>query len=156
MSIQLSYKHLAQPIIPYEKMKTIKGNVQSILRHHKSSDILTLKTSEGEKKLFGKFYKVSSELLNKDIKIWYSSQFRDFQFQDYIHYIEINKKAFKRKRSYQERKLERNFRWLAIKDFLIVAIISILILWIGNRKELPIHRLNRLKRYKFKMKKNQH
>lgn len=141
------------PPLPLEKMHTQEGLIKSITERKKMHDLLILEIKNNKYREFGVFESRNQGLflvLNKKVKVWYSRGFSSlYTTHDIIHEVTIEGKSVMRHPYDYKRSLEvnRSFQNFAKYSFYL-ALFSVLMIWIPNRKELPIHRLNRMKLYK--------
>ena len=141
------------PPLPLEKMHTQEGLIKSITERKKMHDLLILEIKNNKYIEFGVFESRNQGLfllLNKKVKVWYSRGFSSvYTTHDIIHEVTIEGKSVMRHPYDYKRLLEvnRSFQNFAKYSFYL-AIFSVLMIWIPNRKELPIHRLNRMRLYK--------
>jgi hypothetical protein len=141
------------PPLPLEKMQTQEGIIQSIIDRKKMDGLLVLKTKNNEDKEFA-IENVSEEeptaLRNKEVKIWYSRGFSSLYTIDNIVYeITVNGKSIREYPYNYKRVLEVNKSFQNFAKYCFYTVLfSILMMWIPNRNELPIHRLNRMKLHK--------
>jgi hypothetical protein len=87
---------------------------------------------------------------NKPVKIWYSRGFSSlFTIENRIYEVTIDgKSVLKYPYDYKRYlEVEASF-WNFTKYSFYLTLFSALMIWIPNRKELPIHRLNRMRLYK--------
>ena len=147
--------YISTPAIPLNKMQISEGKVQAIYLNKKSSDKLVLETENGNKKIFATSMneQIKEKLLGEKIKVWYFNVYRIFHFEDTIYQIYINNKPLNKHWNYSYKIHKENKKQMMhlIIKLLIGVLLSIFFLWFFNRKELPIHRLNRIK-YKRRMK----
>lgn len=137
--------------ISLEKMQTETGTIESIQLRKSMKDILVLKIGHNKQVVYAinSSQKEAKLLLHKKAKVWYTKGWSSvFSVENIIYDITINGKSIREYPYDYKRHLESN------KDFLnfglaciYIAFFSLFIIWIQNRKELPVHRLYRLKRY---------
>ncbi len=140
---------LIYPPLPLEKMITEKGIIKSIVLRKKMRDLLILTTEDGKDKKFG-FASFAGEvdtLPNQSVKVWYARGMSSAYTVDNIIYeiTKDGKTIRKYPYDYEHRLETRKSFWSFAKYCLYIALFSLSMIWIGNRKELPIHRLGRIK-----------
>jgi hypothetical protein len=139
------------PPLPIEKMHTQEGVIKSISKRKKMDDLLVLEINNNKNREFAVFrdYGLFSGL-NKKVKVWYSRGFSSiYTIDDIIYEVTINGKSIKKHPYDYKRYLEGDASsWNFTKYSFYTVVFSLLMIWIPNRKELPIHRLNRMRLYK--------
>lgn len=138
------------PPLPLEQMQTSEGLVKSIAFRKKTDDLLVLETASGKQENYA--FRTSEEqkerLLNKKVKLFYTKGFSDlFTINNRIYQIEKDGSVLGHAYSYEKALANNKSFWNFTKNSFIVFFISAFIIWFPNRKERPIHRLNRLKKY---------
>ena len=144
--------YYSYPAIPPNKMKTIEGTVETISFNRSGPDTITLTKNDGTiKKVYSSIDKdIQSRLLGKHVQVWYASHFNVFYFYDKVYQLYVDEKPFiKYGRewvySYEKHLKNKKIQFDDMLDtFAKIAVFSFII-WFLNRKELPIHRLNRVK-----------
>jgi hypothetical protein len=149
-SLFVNVGSLVYPPLPLEKMQTKDGVIKSIVLRKKIDDLLILNMKNGKDDKFA-FRNASVEeanfLLNKEAKVWYHRGWSSgFSIDDIIYEITLDGKSIRKYPYDYERYIETNIlSWNFTKYCFYIVLFSALMIWIGNRKELPIHRLNRIK-----------
>lgn len=141
------------PPIPLEKMQTQEGTIKSIVERKKMDGLLVLEIKNNKEREFA-IRNISEEepisLQNKAVKVWYSRGFSSlYTIDDIIYEITVNGKSVRGYPYNYKRSLEVDIStWNFTKYCFYTVLFSILMMWIPNRNELPIHRLNRMKLHK--------
>lgn len=145
----INLTHLVYPPIPLEKMITEKGIIKSIVKRRKMDDLLILTTEDGKDKEFAFISWTGEEktLLNQSVRVWYSKGMSSAYTVDNIIYeLTRNGKTIRKyPYDYEHRLGTQKSAWVFTKYCLYTTLFSLLMIWIGNRKELPVHRLGRIK-----------
>lgn len=138
------------PPVPLEKMQISEGIVKSIVFRKKMDDLLVLETPSGKREHYA-FITSKEEveiLLNNKVKFFYSKGFSSlFTIDNRIYQIVKDGKIVLPAYSYESALAYRKVTWNFVKNSFLVFLVSAFIIWFPNRKERPIHRLNRLKKY---------
>lgn len=142
---------LVYPPLPLEKMQTETGTIESIHLRKSMKDILVLKIDQNKQVVYAinSSQKETKQLLHKKAKIWYHRGWSSgFSIDDIIYEITLDGKSIRKYPYDYERYIETNIlSWNFTKYCFYIVLFSALMIWIGNRKELPVHRLNRMRRY---------
>ncbi|MBU0631801.1 hypothetical protein KKA17_04080 [bacterium] len=149
-SLFVNLGSLVYPPLPLEKMQTKDGVIKSIVLRKKIDDLLILSTKDGIDEKFAIRNASAQEaksLLNKEAKVWYHRGWSSgFTIDNIIYEITLDGKSIRKYPYDYERYLETNMlSWNFTKYCFYIVLFSALMIWIPNRKELPIHRLNRIK-----------
>jgi len=154
LSFLVYLQGFSYPDLPLKKMETMNGTIKSITLRRKMTDLLVLTAENGKDVSFSiRAYKDELKTLpNKEVKIWYQTGWSSvFSIDDIIKEITIKNKSIRPyPYKYDGALNSREGLDTFIKYCFYIGLISGLIIWFPNRKELPIHRLNRMKRYKKK------
>ncbi len=144
--------HIENQPIPIEKMKTKIGIVKSVNLNKKVSDTLILQISDGKNQAFSVSLdeERKKRILGQKVKIYYADGWNSaFTKDNMIYEILMNGRTINKKKYNHTRRVKTNsslFKF-SINSFYF-AFFSLFMMWILNRKELPIHRLNRMRLYK--------
>lgn len=145
--------YLIYPPLPLEKMQKQQGVIESVVIRKKMDDLLILRNSNGVQESYAyRLYGSDNKYLDQNVTVFYSKGFSSLFSMDNIIYQIITNDThtildplpYDYERVLQ---LQRSF-WKFTKYCFYVAIFSAFMIWIFNRKELPIHRLNRMKLHK--------
>lgn len=146
------YIHLTRviyPPLPLEKMITEKGTIKSIVKRRKMDDILILTTEDRKDKefAFNSFPGEVDTLPNQSVTVWYKKGMSSaYTVNNVIEEITRDGKTIRKYPYDYKRRLEsRKSWWNFVKYCFYTTLFSLLMIWIGNRKELPVHRLGRIK-----------
>jgi hypothetical protein len=138
------------PPLPLEKMLTKQGVVESIKERKKMDDLLIFRTKDGEiEKYAYRLYGSKNNLLEKNVTIFYTKGFSSAYTIDnkvyQINSIDTNKSIELHPYNY-ERSLQINKSfWKFTMWSFIIGFLSGFMMWYANRKELPVHKLNKMK-----------
>lgn len=139
------------PELPLAKMQTKDGVIKSMKIRRKMADLLVLTTDNGQDIEFAIYTKEREIeiLLNQRVKVWYRLDWSSiYSIENYIKEITIDNKSIRLfSFNYEKTLMNDKKYWNFTKYCFYIALFSALILWIQNRKELSIHRLNRMKLY---------
>jgi len=139
------------PPMPLEKMHTQEGILKSIVKRRKMKDLLVLQINNQQEKEFAVIRDNGLDLvLNKRVKVWYSRGFSSvITIEDIAHEVTVDGKSVRQYPYDYKRYLEGYASFAKFGKYsFYLALFSALMIWIPNRKELPIHRLNRMRLYK--------
>lgn len=140
--------NLVVPPIPLEQMSTKQGIIESITIHKKMMSSLLLRLPDGTKEEFA-YYPVRpvGHYLDQNVTVYYARGWSSgFTIDNCINQIEQSGTHLILHAYDYERKLAfAKGKWTFTKYCFYTAAFSMLIIWLLNRKELPIHRLNRIK-----------
>jgi hypothetical protein len=129
VTLYINLTHLIYPTLPLEEMTRENGKDKQF----------AFDSFAGEVDILPK--------LNQSVKVWYAKSMSSAYTVDNIIY-EITKDG-KTIREYPydyEQRLEMDKSWWNFTKYcLYISLFSLLMIWIGNRKELPVHRLGRIK-----------
>lgn len=140
------------PPLPLEKMQTQQGVIESITLRKKMDDLLVLRRYDGVREEYA--YRTSENriplYIDKNVTVYYHTGFSSlFSIDNQIHQIVTNDThTILDLFPYDYERHLQTIRgsWTLTKYVFLVAVFSAFMLWRANRKELPIHRLNRIKR----------
>lgn len=139
------------PPSPLEKMQTQQGIIESITLRKKMADLLILRRYDGVREEYA--YRTTHDRIplcvDKNVTVYYSKGFSSlFSIDNQIYQIVTNdthtildlfpydyERALKFKKG----------AWTFTRYLFYIAAFSAFMLWRANYKELPIHRLNRMK-----------
>jgi hypothetical protein len=140
-------KRVAYPPVQLNQMQTKQGVVKNIILRKKMDDLLVFKTLEGTKEeyAFRTTKQDSKKYINKKVTIFFTPGWSSAFTIDQIIYEIREKNRILYPYNYQ-RHLEVNELFWKISYYSLgIAACLVFLLWLANRKELPIHRLNRIK-----------
>ena len=144
-------RHSIYPPLPLEKMQTQQGIIQSIIKRKKMDDLLVLKTNSGLREEYAyRLYGSADKYIDQNVTIYYSRGFSSlFSIDNRIYQITTNDtKLILDPYNYIWSLRANKNSWNFTQYCFFIAIFSLFMIWIPNRNELPIHRLNRMKSYK--------
>ncbi|MDD5053520.1 MAG: hypothetical protein PHO27_12365 [Sulfuricurvum sp.] len=141
---------IARPAIPLNQLQFSEGIVESIQLNKKTSDKLILKSSDRKTHVFSTQLRedLKNRLLGQRIQVWYHTSFNVFApYEDWIYQLYLHDKPLNErwKYNYEKDLREQKEAIIFMIKLIVVALGSIVMLWTFNRKELPIHRLTRMK-----------
>ena len=139
------------PPIPLEKMQTQTGTIESVQLRRNMDAILVLKNDQNKQAVYAihTTQKEAKLLLHKKAKVWYTKGWSSgFTVENIIYEITNNEKSIRYFPYNYEHHLEVDKEFLNFTLTLsYICLFSLFMIWVQNRKELPAHRLYRLKRY---------
>ncbi|MDD2369831.1 MAG: hypothetical protein PHQ90_11050 [Sulfuricurvum sp.] len=140
------------PDLPLEKMQIQQGVIESITLRKNMNDLLILRTYDGVREEYG-YLTTHGRIplyIDKNVTVYYSRGFDGlFIIENRIHQIITNDThTILDFLPYDYERVLRHKRglWSFTRYLFYVTAFSAFMLWRANRKELPIHRLNRIKR----------
>ncbi|MDD5359061.1 MAG: hypothetical protein PHI79_07825 [Sulfurovaceae bacterium] len=139
---------IIHPPLPLEKMYIKQGTIESIKERKKMDDLLVFKTKDGKiEKYAYRLYESKNNFVGKNVTIFYARGFSSIYTIDNKVYQIIDNNTHKviDKYSYEGALKENIFFWKFTMWSLIIGFLSGFIMWYANRKELPVHQLNRIK-----------
>jgi hypothetical protein len=145
--------YVIYPPLPLEKMQKQQGVIESIVKRKKMDDLLILRTNDGVQKSYAyRLYGSESKYLNQNVTIFYTKGFSSLFSTDNVIYQVASNNTKEILDKYDYERVFQNHRsfWKFTKTCFYIAMFSAFMIWIFNRKELPIHRLNRIKLHKIK------
>ena len=140
------------PHLPLDKMQIQHGVIESIFKRKKMDALLVLRTTNGTHEEYA-LNVTDSEIkmyLTKNVTIYYSRGFSSaFTIDNIIYQITdtVTKTVLRPYDYARSLEIDQSF-WKFTKYSLLIGVFSAFMIWRFNRKELPIHRLNRMKSYK--------
>jgi len=143
-------ERLVYPPLPLEKMQIQHGAIKSITDSRKMDDLLILQTDNGATEKYAyDIYGSMDRYIDRNVTIFYTRGFSSgFTIDNKIYEIiaddtnaTLNKYPYSYEHSVEFNKSTFNFTMYCF----LVAIISGYMVWLFNHKELPIHRLGRIK-----------
>lgn len=149
-SFVVNIQNLIYPPLPLEKMQTQQGIIESITLRKKMDDLLVLRRYDGVREEYAyRIYEPADKFIDKNVTVYYHRGFSSaFSIDNQIHQIITNDThTILDPLPYDYERYLRNGRgfWNFTKYLFYIAAFSAFMLWRANRKELPIHRLNRMK-----------
>lgn len=138
------------PPLPLEKMHTQQGIIESIIVRKKMDDLLIFRNSNGmEERYAYRLYGSDKKYLEQNVTIFYAKGFSSlFSIDNVIWQITSNGTGeILDPIPYDYERVLQNHGafWKFTKNCFFIAVFSAFMIWTFNRKELPIHRLNRVK-----------
>jgi hypothetical protein len=148
VTFYINLTHVIYPPLPLEEMSTEKGVIKSIVKRRKMDDLLTLTTKDGKEREFAFNSSLGEDtLVNQNVTVWYKKGMSSaFTVDNIIYEITRDGKTIRTNPyDYEHRVGTQKSAWTFVKYCLYTTLFSLLMIWIGNRKELPVHRLGRIK-----------
>lgn len=152
-SLYVNLTEFIYPPVALEKMQIQQGIIKSITIRKKMDDLLVLKTDSGTLEKYAFRLNGSIEkYIDKNVRIYYSRGFSSaYTIDNRIYQInEIGNnnilEKYNYKRHLEVNQMSRNFT----RNFILIGVFSAFMVWFLNKKELPIHRLNRIKMRKIR------
>lgn len=139
------------PPLPLAKMHTQQGIIESIIVRKKMDDLLLLRNSNGGQESYAyRLYGSENKYLDHNVTVYYTRGFSSLFSIDNIIYQIIDNRTKEILDQYDYERVLQNHRsfWKFSRFCFYIAIFSAFMLWVFNRKELPIHRFNRMKLHK--------
>lgn len=142
-------ERLIYPPLPLEQMETKQGTIESIKERKKIDDLLVLKTNAKmiEEYSYREGWESKNNLIGKNVTIFYGKGFNSaFTIDNKVYQIVDNNTHEVIKKYSYEGALKTNidFWKFTIWSF-VIGFLSGFIMWYANRKELPVHKLNKIK-----------
>lgn len=150
--IMLYMLNWMNPILKLDELEQVTGTVKKINTPHKGFKTLTLQLDNKKERNF-KLVSIAKKngdqiVLNKRITVYYQHKYSPNGYIDFIYEIKLNNKFIKNYMDFayvnfiEGRKNSIGY----MKFCSYVIVFSVFFLWFINRRELPIHIRNRVKR----------
>jgi hypothetical protein len=140
--------YVIYPPLPLEKMQKQQGVIESIVIRKKMDDLLILRNSNGVQESYAyRLYGSDNKYLEQNVTVFYTKGFSSlFSIDNIIYQVTNNStKEILDKYDYERVLQKHRSFWKFTKTCFYIAMFSAFMIWVFNRKELPIHRLNRMK-----------
>ncbi len=152
VTLFLNIEGLVYPPLPLEKMQTKQGLIKSIVKNRKTRDLIIFQAKDKNIEKYA--YELAlneriGNLVDKNVTIFYTKGFSSpYTISNIVYQInstDTNKSIELHPYNYERSiQINKSFWKFTIWSF-IIGFLSGFIIWYANRKELPVHKLNKIK-----------